>query len=113
MTELIGYFFLALGLCFTFLGCLGLIRMPEVYCRLQAATKSVTLGTGSILIASFILTGFSAIGMKAIVCLVFLFLNAPTSAHALGKASYISGIGPWRCPHSIPGMERGKDKQDA
>lgn len=96
MSDIIGQILLAVGLCFTFFGCVGLIRMPDVYCRLQASTKCVTLGTGSILIAAFIMTGFSSIGVKALVCFVFLFLNAPTAAHALAKASNIAGIKIWQ-----------------
>lgn len=98
MIELITYALMSIGFCFIFLGCVGLIRMPDVYCRLQASTKCVTLGTGSILLAVFIRTGFSAIGVKAIVCLVFLFLNSPTAAHALAKAADISGIKIWQKP---------------
>jgi len=96
MSDFIAQFFLALGLTFTFLGCIGLIRMPNVYCRLQASTKCVTLGTGSVLIGALIMTGFSGIGAKAVICFVFLFLNAPTAAHALAKASNAAGIPIWQ-----------------
>lgn len=107
MIEIIGHFLLALGLCFTFLGCLGLVRMPDVYCRLQASTKCVTLGTGSILLAAFVLTGFSSIGMKALVALVFLLLNAPTAAHALSSASRKAGIKFWEGPSKKQADKRG------
>jgi len=98
MIEFIVCLLMAVGLCFILLGCIGLIRMPDVYCRLQASPKCVTLGTGSVLLAAFIMTGISAIGIKALVCIVFLFLNSPTSAHALAKASNISGIKVWQKP---------------
>jgi multicomponent Na+:H+ antiporter subunit G len=98
MTEVIAYIFMSIGLCFVFLGCVGLLRMPDVYCRLQASTKCVTLGTGGVLLGALIMTGFSAIGVQAIVCLVFLFLNSPTSAHALARAAEISGIKVWEKP---------------
>lgn len=98
MIEIIAYIFISIGLCFVFLGCLGLLRMPDVYCRLQASTKCVTLGTGGVLLGALIMTGFSPIGMKAVVCLVFLFLNSPTAAHALSRAAEISGIKVWEKP---------------
>ncbi len=98
MIEFIVYILMATGLCFILMGCIGLIRMPDVYCRLQAATKCVTLGTGSILLGVFVMKGFSAVGIKAIVCLVFLFLNSPTATHALARASDISGIKIWQKP---------------
>lgn len=98
MIELIGQLFMTVGLAFIFLGCLGLVRMPDVYCRLQASTKCVTLGTGSVLISAIFLSGVPATAMKAIVCIVFLFLNSPTAAHALAKAARISGIKVWQKP---------------
>ncbi len=96
MNDLIGQVLLSVGLCFTFLGCVGLVRMPDVYCRLQAATKCVTLGTGSILLAAIVMTGVSGTGVKAAVCMVFLFLNSPTAAHALARAARSSGIKVWQ-----------------
>lgn len=94
MIELLGWFLLFVGLCFTFLGCLGLVRMPDIYCRLQTATKCVTLGTASILFGAFLITGFSSIGLKCLLCLVFLFLNAPTSSHALSYGALKAGVKP-------------------
>ncbi|HNS31889.1 MAG TPA: monovalent cation/H(+) antiporter subunit G [bacterium] len=105
MSDIIGQILIAIGLCFTFLGCVGLIRMPDVYCRLQAATKCVTLGTGSILLAALVMTGISGTGVKAMVCLVFLFLNSPTAAHALAKASNAAGIKVWQKPGSRKNSE--------
>ena len=92
MSNVIGWVFLGIGISFNFLGTLGLVRMPDLYCRLQVSTKCVTLGTASILFGAFLITGFSSIGMKSLICLVFLFFNAPTSSHALSRAYYIRGI---------------------
>jgi len=94
MIELIGWFLIFVGLVFVFLGCLGLIRMPDVYCRLQVSTKCVTLGAGAILFATFLITGFSSIGLKALLCIVFLFLNSPTASHALSYGALIGGVKP-------------------
>ncbi|MCK9265339.1 monovalent cation/H(+) antiporter subunit G [bacterium] len=96
MSEVIGQIFLVVGLCFTFFGCVGLVRMPDVYCRLQAATKCVTLGTGSVLIGALIITGFTGIGIKSLVCFIFLFLNSPTAAHALAKSAKAAGVPVWK-----------------
>ena len=57
--------FVAVGVVFDFFGCLGLIRLPDVYNRLQAAMKSVTLGTCSILFGTFLMLGYSRAGIKA------------------------------------------------
>lgn len=95
MNEYIGLFFLFVGLVFDFFGCLGLIRLPDVYNRLQASTKCVTLGTCSILLAVFFFKGFSAAGIKALVCILFLLLTAPVSAHALARGAHKAKIKLW------------------
>ena len=95
MNEILGMIFIVVGLIFDFFGCLGLIRLPDVYNRLQASTKCVTLGTCGILFGIFLFRGFTATGMKAILCLVFILLTAPVSAHALARGAYLSGVKLW------------------
>lgn len=92
MNITIGYIFIIIGICFDFFGCLGLVRLPDVYNRLQASTKCVTLGTCGILFGLFIIHGFSAIGMKCLLTSFFILLTAPVSAHALSRAAYKSGV---------------------
>ena len=95
MSEIIGYIFIIIGLVFDIFGCIGLIRLPDVYNRLQATTKCVTLGTCSILFGTVIIKGLTATGVKAILCIIFLILTAPVAAHALARGAHISGIKLW------------------
>jgi len=95
MSDLIGYIFIIIGLGFDFFGCLGLIRFPDVYNRLQASTKCVTLGTCSILFGLLLIKGFSAMGIKAILCIIFLILTSPVAAHALARAAHKAGVRLW------------------
>jgi len=95
MNETIGMFFIIAGLVFDFFGCLGLIRLPDVYNRLQASTKCVTLGTCGILFGLFLFKGFTAAGIKAILCILFILLTAPVSAHALARGAHKSGVKLW------------------
>ncbi len=95
MIDLIAYFFIIIGLLFDVLGCIGLVRLPDVYNRLQASTKCVTLGTCGIMFGVFLLEGFTEGGMKALLIILFLLLTAPTAAHALARAAYKSGIKLW------------------
>ncbi|MFH1046216.1 MAG: monovalent cation/H(+) antiporter subunit G [Candidatus Omnitrophota bacterium] len=95
MNETIGLFFIVVGLLFDFFGCLGLIRLPDVYNRLQASTKSVTLGTCSILLGLFLFKGFNACGIKALLCILFIILTAPVSAHALARGAHRAGVKLW------------------
>ena len=95
MNDIIGIVFISVGLAFDLFGCLGLIRLPDVYNRLQAATKCITLGTCSILLGMFFVVGFTAAGMKALLCIVFLLLTTPVAAHALARAAHKSGVKLW------------------
>ena len=101
MTDILGIILISLGLIFDFLGCLGLIRLPDVYNRLQASTKCVTFGTCSIMFGTFLILGFSAAGVKSLLCIGFLALTAPVSAHALSRAAHISGIKLWNPSRSV------------
>lgn len=95
MNETMGYIFIVVGLAFDIFGCIGLLRLPDVYNRLQATTKCVTLGTCSILFGTIIIKGFTGTGVKAFLCIVFLLLTAPVAAHALARGAHKSGIKLW------------------
>ena len=95
MSEIIGTIFIVIGLVFDIAGCIGLIRLPDVYNRLQATTKSITLGTCSILLGAFIIKGFTGIGVKSLLCIMLLLFTAPAAAHALSRAADISKIKAW------------------
>jgi multicomponent Na+:H+ antiporter subunit G len=95
MNETIGMALIIVGLVFDFFGCLGLIRFPDVYNRLQASAKCITLGTSGILLGVLCYKGFTATGIKALLCMAFILLTAPVSAHALARAAYRSGVKPW------------------
>jgi multicomponent Na+:H+ antiporter subunit G len=92
MNNTISVLFIFIGILFNLFGCLGLIRLPDVYNRLQSATKCATLGTCSILLGVFIRYGFSDIGVKALVAIPLLFFTATVAAHALAKAAYRAGV---------------------
>lgn len=96
MNETIGMALIIVGLGFDFFGCLGLIRFPDVYNRIQASAKCVTLGTCGILFGLFLFKGFSPTGIKALLCLLFIIITAPVSAHALARGAYLSGVKPWK-----------------
>jgi len=95
MNEVVGVIFISLGLIFDFFGCLGLIRFPDIYNRLQASTKCVTFGTCSILFGTFLIFGFSSGGIKCLLAILFVILTSPTASHALAKASHKAGFKLW------------------
>lgn len=95
MISLLGWTIIVIGVLFNLLGSLGLVRFPDLYNRMQAATKCVTLGTCGIMFGIFLLTGFSQTGIKALLCLLFVLTTMPVAAHALSRGSLIFGIKLW------------------
>ncbi|PIV19049.1 MAG: hypothetical protein COZ15_01560 [Elusimicrobia bacterium CG_4_10_14_3_um_filter_49_12_50_7] len=96
MTEIISYTAITIGMFFNIVGCIGINRLPDVYNRLQAATKCVTMGTCLILLGIMIHAGISPLGIKALLCVVFILVTSPTSAHALARGAYKSGVKLWK-----------------
>ena len=95
MTDIIGYMLIIIGILFDIFGCIGLVRFPDVYNRLQASTKCVTLGTILLLVGVAVLSGLGAMSAKAIICAVFILITSPTAAHAIAKGAYASGVQLW------------------
>ncbi len=86
------------GALFFLAGTLGLLRLPDFYSRVHAATKCDTVGAGAILVALAIYVAPQADALKIIVLLVLVLLSSPTSGHALARAAHNTGLQPWRGP---------------
>jgi len=95
MSDVIGYILIIVGILFDIFGCIGLVRFPDVYNRLQASTKCVTLGTIMLLGGVALVSSSGPIGAKAIICGVFILITSPTAAHAIAKGAYASGVALW------------------
>ena len=92
MNNILSLIFISIGILFNLLGCIGIIRLPDTYNRLQAATKCVTLGCCSILAGVLFWFGFSDAGVKALVAIPLLFLASTVGAHSLIRGMYHFGI---------------------
>jgi monovalent cation/proton antiporter MnhG/PhaG subunit len=90
LIEVIVSLLLLVGLVFTFAGSLGLLRLPDIFCRMHATGKSSTLGVSSIVLASFIYFSVSEAGpsIKELLTVVFVFLSGPVGAHMIARAAY-------------------------
>lgn len=80
-----------IGSAFSVIAALGLIRFPDVYTRMHAASKAGTLGSGVVLIALGIYSEDAGTMTRSLAGVVFFLLTAPISAHLLAKASYAVG----------------------
>ena len=92
MNDMASTILISIGVVFNLFGCIGLIRLPDVYNRLQSATKCVTLGTCSILLGVLVHYGFIDVGVKALIAIPLLFFGATVAAHALVRGAYHAGV---------------------
>jgi multicomponent Na+:H+ antiporter subunit G len=86
-----------LGLLFSLSGAVGVLRMPDVYTRIQCSSKNVTMGTLPALLALVVGAGlYSPYGTRALLVAVLLLVMNPLSGHALARAAYKAGVPMWR-----------------
>lgn len=88
MSERISAALLVVGALFMLLAGLGLLRLPDLFTRLQAATKASTLGVGYMLLAAAIHFQDLAVTTRAVLIVAFFFLTAPVGAHMIARAAY-------------------------
>jgi multicomponent Na+:H+ antiporter subunit G len=88
--EIIGLIVLWGGVGFAIVGVLGVIRMPDLYCRLHASGKVSTVGLCGMLVGAAILMPSGALKLLALA--VFGILTLPVSTHAIAAAAYRHGI---------------------
>lgn len=93
-----------LGATLLLIGAVGLLRLPDFYCRTHAATKPDTLGLVMILLGLAIHDGPTLNTAKMLMIILFVFLANPTSSHALGRAAILGRLVPWT-------PDRGKDRR--
>lgn len=83
------------GSAFMLVAGIGVLRMPDLFMRMHAATKAGTLGVGLVLTSVGVHYGDAAIAIRAAVAILFLVLTAPVAAHLIGRAAYRTGVRLW------------------
>jgi multicomponent Na+:H+ antiporter subunit G len=84
-----------LGTFFGFVAAVGVVRLPDLYTRAHATSKSDTLATVLTLAAIAVVLGAEFSTLKTVFLLLFMFITNPTAAHAITRAAYDQGIAPW------------------
>ncbi|MFH1027245.1 MAG: monovalent cation/H(+) antiporter subunit G [Pseudomonadota bacterium] len=87
---------LGCGTFFALVAAIGVVRFPDIYMRLSAASKASTLGTSFILAAAALFFDSASVAGKAVAIIAFTLLTAPVAAHMLGRAAYFSGEPLWK-----------------
>ena len=93
--EVISIILVIFGTVLILISALGVVRMPDLYLRMSASTKSSTLGVGAILLGAAI--HFNELGVtgRAVATIFFVLLTAPVAAHMMGRAAYFNGVPLW------------------
>ena len=87
-------FFITCGVVALFIGSLGLLRLPDVYCRIHAVGMIDTAGASFIILGMIIHEGFTLVTVKLVLIGVFLFFTSPIATHAVAQVAYKSGVVP-------------------
>ncbi|GMU49851.1 MAG: hypothetical protein AMXMBFR31_20770 [Candidatus Desulfobacillus denitrificans] len=87
---------------FCLVGAIGLLRMPDFYTRMHAASVTDTLGAGLILLGLMLQAGPTLVAVKLAMVGLLLFFAAPVAAHALTKAAMTRGLAPKLAGADVP-----------
>jgi multicomponent Na+:H+ antiporter subunit G len=83
------------GSAFALLAALGVVRMPDVFTRMQASTKASTLGLGCLLVGAALQLGDFASFIRVVSIGAFLLLTTPVAAHVIARAAYRADVALW------------------
>lgn len=94
LVDILIILLISTGVLFSAVTALGLIRLPDVYTRTHAASKSSTLGVLSILLGTFVHFWFNEgiFNTQMVIAIAFLFITQPVAGHLIGRAAYMTGI---------------------
>lgn len=96
MNETISNVLMLTGTTFLLLAAVGVVRMPDLFMRMQSASKASTLGIACVLLAlAFHFPGVS-VNIRVVGTITFFFLTAPITAHLIGRAAYFVGVPVWK-----------------
>jgi len=92
--DILSWAFSILGTFSLITGAVGVLRLPDVYTRMHAASITDTLGAGSIILGLMLQAGPTLVAAKLLLILVFIFFTSPASSFALAHAALSSGVEP-------------------
>jgi multicomponent Na+:H+ antiporter subunit G len=92
--DIVSWVLILAGSFFTIVGAVGLVRMPDVYTRMHAASVTDTLGAGFLLAGLMVQAGLGLVTLKLLFILILFFFMGPVATHALAQAALHSGVRP-------------------
>ncbi|MEJ7670985.1 MAG: monovalent cation/H(+) antiporter subunit G [Casimicrobiaceae bacterium] len=94
LLDVVSWLFIVAGGFFCVVGALGLLRMPDFFTRMHAASVTDTLGAGLLLMGLMLQAGLTLVTVKLLFLAVLIFFTSPTATHALAKAAMARGLQP-------------------
>ncbi len=88
MTEMLVLILLSIATVFIFVASIGLLRLPDLYMRMHAATKATSFGVVIFLVAIFIFDPTLATFIKALMIILFIFVTAPVASHLISRIAH-------------------------
>jgi len=82
------------GGIFGLISAVGVLRMPDIFTRIHAASIADTMALGLMFAGMMIQAGWTIVTVKLMLILLFVFFASPTTTHALAKAAIAGGIKP-------------------
>jgi multicomponent Na+:H+ antiporter subunit G len=92
--DILSWVSMLAGAGFVLVGGIGILRLPDLYTRMHAASLTDTLGTLLLLLGIMLQAGLTLATIKLAAIAVFLLLTGPTATYALAKAALLSGVKP-------------------
>ena len=102
LIETLSWAMILAGSLFVIIGAVGILRFPDFWSRLHAASITDSAGMILLLIGMALQTGLTLIAFKLGVIGIFIFITGPTSTHALANAALVSGLRPTKLPQTPP-----------
>ncbi len=96
MIDVLTAFMWLAGSAFALLAAVGVLRMPDVFTRMQASTKASTLGLGCLLVGAGLQMGDFASWIRVVSIGAFVFMTTPVAGHMIARASYIAEVPLWK-----------------
>jgi len=102
LVDLLSWLCLVAGAVFCVIGAVGMIRMPDFYTRVHAASVTDTVGAGLLLAGMMLQAGFTLVTVKLVIIGLLILFTSPTATHALCKAALMRGLKPQLADGEVP-----------
>ena len=96
MQETLSIILMTLGALFMLIAALGVLRFPDLYMRVSAATKASTLGIGFSLLALAVHFNELGITSRSLATIAFVVITSPVAAHLISRSAYTTGTPLWK-----------------